>query len=97
MGARFAAALQQGLTEDKIAALDGYHHSNAFTPQEKLALRFAEQMALNHHAIDDDFVRALRAQFTDAQILELGMMIGQYIGVGRLAKVLDLERPVCTL
>ena len=77
--------------------MDGYQDSHAFTPQEKIALHFAEQMALNHHAIDDDFMRTLRAQFTDAQIVELGMMIGQYIGFGRLLMVLDLERPVCTL
>ena len=46
---------------------------------------------------DDDLFRALRVQFTDAQIVELGMMIGQYIGFGRLVSVLDLERPECTL
>jgi len=54
-------------------------------------------MALNHHALDDEFFRQLRSHFTDAQIVELGMMIAQYIGVGRLLMVLDLERPVCTL
>jgi alkylhydroperoxidase family enzyme len=89
--------MQQGLTEEKIAALDTYQESHAFTPQEKIALRFAELMALSHHEIDDDFFRTLRAQFTDAQIVELGMMIGQYIGFGRLVSVLDLERPACTL
>ena len=45
----------------------------------------------------DAFFRQLRAQFTDAQIVELGMMIAQYIGVGRLLMVLDLEHSVCTL
>ena len=89
--------MQHGLTEEKIAALDTSQESNAFTPREKIALRFAELMALSHHEIDDDFFRALRAQFTDAQIVELGMMIGQYIGFGRLVAVLDLERPACTL
>ncbi|MBI3827498.1 MAG: hypothetical protein HY294_16010 [Candidatus Rokubacteria bacterium] len=89
--------MQQGLTEEKIAALDTYQESDAFTAQEKIALRFAELMAMSHHAIDDNFFRALRAQFTDAQIVELGMMIGQYIGFGRLVMVLDLERPACTL
>jgi len=54
-------------------------------------------MALSHHEIDDDFFRTLRVQFTDAQIVELGMMIGQYIGFGRLVSALDLERPACTL
>ena len=89
--------MQGGLTEEKIAALESYQENDAFTPREKVALRFAELMALDHHAIDDDFFRALRVQFTDAQIVELGMMIGQYIGFGRLLMVLDLERPTCTL
>ena len=89
--------MQQGLTEEKIAALDTYQESNAFTPQEKIALRFAELMALSHYEIDDNVFRTLRVQFTDAQIVELGMMIGQYIGFGRFVTVLDLEWPTCTL
>ena len=89
--------MQKGLTEEKIAALDTYRESHDFTPQEKIALRFAELMARSHHEVDDDFFRALRVHFTDAQVLELGMMIGQYIGFGRLVSVLDLERPACTL
>ena len=89
--------MQAGLTEDKIAALERYQESDAFTPREKIALRFAELMALNHQVIDDDMFCALRAQFTDPQIVELGMMVGQYIGFGRLVSVLDLERPVCTI
>ena len=36
--------LQQGLTEDKIATLDDYQDSHAFTLQEKIALHFAEQL-----------------------------------------------------
>jgi hypothetical protein len=57
--------MREGLTEDKIAALERYQASDAFTPQEQIALRFAEQMALNHHALDDEFFRQLRTQFTD--------------------------------
>ena len=89
--------MQEGLTEEKIAALETHQESDAFTPREKIALRFAERMALSHHEIDDDLFRVLRIHFTDAQIVELGMMIGQYIGYGRLVSVLDLERPACTL
>jgi len=84
--------MQDGLSEAKIAALPGYEQSDLFTAQEKLALRFAERMALDHHRIDDAFFHELREQFTDAQIVELGMMIGQYIGFGRLVAVLDLGR-----
>lgn len=54
-------------------------------------------MALSHHEIGDEFFRELRAEFSDAEVLELGMMIGQYIGLGRLLMVLDVERPVCSI
>ncbi len=77
--------------------MDNYEASDLFDIQEKMAIRFAELMASNHHAIDDAFMSGLREQFTDPQILELGMMIGQYLGFGRLVAVLDVERPVCTL
>ncbi len=89
--------MHDGLTEEKIAQIDAYQDSDAFTSQEKLALRFAEKMALSHHEIDDEFFRELRAEFSDAEVLELGMMIGQYIGLGRLLMVLDVERPVCSI
>jgi alkylhydroperoxidase family enzyme len=39
----------------------------------------------------DDFFKLLHKEFNDAEILELGMMIGQYLGFGRLLKVLNLE------
>ncbi|MFB3814191.1 MAG: carboxymuconolactone decarboxylase family protein [Terriglobales bacterium] len=83
--------------EEKIAALDRYQESSLFSAQEKAALHFAELLALNHHAFDDDTMRQLRAHFTDPQIIELGMMIGQYIGAGRLLMVLQVENAVCTL
>ena len=89
--------MQEGLTEEKIAVLATYQDSPVFTPQEQMALHFAEKMALNHHEIDDEFFRSLREHFTDEQIVELGMMIGQYIGFGRLLMVLDLEQPICSL
>jgi alkylhydroperoxidase family enzyme len=54
-------------------------------------------MALEHQSIDDAFFKRLRAEFSDAEIVELGMAIGQYIGFGRLLMVLDVERPVCSL
>jgi|TARA_B100002003_G_scaffold249194_1_gene284858 alkylhydroperoxidase family enzyme len=52
-------------------------------------------MATDHHDIDDAFFDRLHEEFTDPQILELGMLIGQFIGVGRLLMVLDLEPKTC--
>jgi alkylhydroperoxidase family enzyme len=85
--------MENGLTEEKIAQLDA--PTNAFTPRERLALRYAEKLAVDHHSIDDAFFEELHSAFTDAEILELGMMAGQYIGFGRLLKVLDLTPKHC--
>jgi len=79
------------LTEDKIAEIADWQDSDAFTVRERLALRFAEKLALDHKSLDDDFFGKLAAHFSDPEILELGMMIGQYIGFGRLLRALDCD------
>ena len=71
--------------------------SNSYTPRERLAIEYAEKLAVDHHSIDDAFFDKLHGQFTDPEIVELGMMIGQFIGVGRLLMVLDLEPKVCEI
>ena len=54
-------------------------------------------MAVDHHSIDDAFFGRLHGEFTDPEIVELGMLIGQFIGVGRLLMVLDLEPKTCAI
>ena len=83
--------MHKGLSEEKIAQLDLPQEKQSFSPREKLAIRFAEKMALDHRSIDDAFVADLRASYSDAEIVELGMMIGQYIGFGRLLVALGIE------
>lgn len=85
--------MENGLTEEKIAKLDG--EGNGFSDRERLALEYAERLAVDHHNVDDDFFDRLRTEFDDAEILELGMMAGQYIGFGRLLMVLDLTPKFC--
>ncbi len=52
---------------------------------------------MDHHNIDDAFFDRLHKHFSDEQIIELGMMIGQFIGFGRLLMVLDLEPKFCSV
>jgi alkylhydroperoxidase family enzyme len=47
--------------------------------------------------MDDEFFDRLKAIFSEEQVLELGMMIGQFIGFGRLLMVLDLESKFCVV
>ena len=89
--------MENGLTEEKIARLAEYLHDPLFSERERLALEYAEQMALDHVSLGDDFFRRLRTEFSDPEIVELGMAIGQYIGFGRLLHVLEAVQPVCDL
>ena len=42
-------------------------------------------------------MRDLRAQFSEAELLELMMMTGQYIGFGRMLAMLQLEETSCPI
>jgi hypothetical protein len=75
--------MAQGLNEEKIGRLRAYRDDASFTGRERLTLEYAELMALEHTAIGDAFFRRLREELTDAEIVELTMAIGQYIGFGR--------------
>ena len=79
------------MTDTLVVALCDYENHLEFSSREKLALRFAERMALNHLSIDDSFFQDLRQEFSPAEIIELGMLTGLFIGYGRLLAVLDLE------
>lgn len=54
------------------------------TERERAALEFAERLAVAHTTIDDPFMARMRARFTDAEIVELGLITGAFIMLGRL-------------
>jgi alkylhydroperoxidase family enzyme len=85
------------LTEEKISQLDLDKELHGFSDAQCLALEYADRLATDHHNMGDDFFDRLKFYFNDAQILELGMMIGQFIGFGRLLAVLDLQSNFCSL
>jgi hypothetical protein len=54
-------------------------------------------MATDFRSVDAAFMAELREQFSDAEIAELGMMIGQYISLGRLLVVAGGHRGACEI
>ena len=85
-------AVQQGMTEEMVASLAHFEDTD-LPHREKLAVRFAERMALDHQNVDDAFFAELRREFTDPEIFELEMITGMFLGYGRLLAMLDLENP----
>ena len=91
MHARFAVARQEGLTEEKISAIDDYRESTLFSASEKAAIRYADVMAGDHKSASAELFEELRQHFSESEIVELGMRISTFLGYGRLIHVLGLE------
>lgn len=84
--------MQQGLSDELYNAVADYETDDRFTPREKLAIEFAETFATNHTSIGDAFFARLREHFSDPEVLELTMIIGYCVGIGRAFHVLDIAR-----
>ena len=85
--------MEDGLTEAKIEDLDAA--GDSFSERERMAVEYAEMLAIDHHNMDDAFFDRLKAVFSEQEILELGIMADQYIGFGRLLAALDLTPKYC--
>ena len=90
MAMRYGAAVDDGLTEDLVCSLERPKEAENLTDREKAALEFADLFATNHYAIDDGVIAGLRAHFSDAELVELGMYAGYFLGLGRFLASLDI-------
>ena len=69
-----SATLQKrGVGDDKIDALGEWRDSALFSPDERLALEYAEAMTLNR--VDDELRARLKAQWSEDTIVELTGLI----------------------
>ena len=89
---RSNVAKAEGLTEEMIdALLNDYQNSKLLTAKEKAALHYADLFKQGEHAIDKDEVYDdLRKNFSEEEIIELGMLCAQTDGVGKLVKSLNV-------
>ena len=60
-------------------------------------MRFAEKLAADFRTVDVDFKAELREHFSDAEIAELAMMIGQYLAFGRLLVIAGGHKAACEI
>jgi uncharacterized peroxidase-related enzyme len=80
-----------GWTEDQLANLADYESRNDFSPAEKLALRLAEQMTRNERPLSDEEFAALRAHYSEGEIVELMTACGLFNYFNRFNNLLDME------
>ncbi len=60
-------------------------------------MRFAERLATDFRSVDSAFKAELREHFSDAEIAELGLMIGQYLALGRLLVISGADKGACEI
>ena len=90
MAARYDYAVQDGLSEELVCSLEKPHEADDLTDPERAALTYADLMATNHLAINDDTFAALKEHFTDAEIMELCFNVAFFVGIGRMTMALDI-------
>jgi AhpD family alkylhydroperoxidase len=86
---RFPEMADRGVTEELYEHVED-PDAGDYSSQERLAIEYAEKFALDHRSLDDAFFARMRAEFTDAEIVELTAMIGNWLAFGRFQSVLDV-------
>jgi AhpD family alkylhydroperoxidase len=80
-----AEGLDEALVNDVLNA------GARLSPREKAALEYADFFKSGDEAIDSDTVyERLRRHFSEEEIVELGMLCAQTVGVGRLVRSLNI-------
>ncbi len=70
-----ATLLKRGVAMDRIDALATWRESSAFTPEERLALDYAEAMTITAPGVGDDLRRRLKECWENDFIVELTGLI----------------------
>jgi alkylhydroperoxidase family enzyme len=82
--------------EASLEAVSRYATSELFSDAEKAALEYAERFATDSKDIDDDLLARLGTHHSAAEIVDLTLVIGKYLAMGRFMQVLDLDQ-ACTI
>ena len=82
--------------EESLADVSAYRTSTHFSAADRVAIEFAERFATESSAIDDELFARLHRHFTDAEIVDLTLVAGKYLAMGRFMQVFDLDQ-ACAL
>ena len=74
----FGSMLQRldGLDVDRLKEIDNYATSPRYTDDERAAIRYADAMTTDPHAVTDEQVADLRRRFGDDGVIELTYQVG---------------------
>ena len=80
-----------GWTDDQLAHLQNWPQRDDFTAAEKAALRLAETVTRDAHAVSDEQYAELRSFYSEGEIVELLCAIGLFNYFNRFNNALQME------
>jgi uncharacterized peroxidase-related enzyme len=80
-----------GWTDEQLAHLADWSLRADFTPAEKAALRLAETVTLDAHAVTDEQFAELRGFYSEGEIVELLCAIGLFNYFNRFNNALQMQ------
>lgn len=91
MASHTILARNLGWSDDQLAHLSEWPRREDFTPAEKAALRLAETMTRDAHAVTDEQFAELRGFYPEGEIVELMCAIGLFNYFNRFNNALQME------
>lgn len=81
-----------GVDEDVHAQVADWQLSEEFSPVERAALSFTEQFCRDSASIPDSLITELEELLSPAGVVELTLVVGKYVAMGRFMQVLGLDQ-----
>ncbi len=97
LAARYQDSIDDGLTEQLVSQLPEAERTGEFTDREKAAIILARKLAKDHFSVTDEDFERLYEHFSVDEVVELNMLIAQFVGIGRMLAVVNAMDPVCEL
>ncbi len=82
---RFSQAKADGLEESQVAQIQDGYEDSALSARQKLILRYTDIFLTDPHSLDDATRAAMRAEFSDEEIVELTLGLALFMGFSKIA------------
>ena len=83
-------ALQEGMTQEQLDALEDWHGSDCFSDLERAVLEYTDEMTLNVQVADKVFAN-VKQYFNNQHMVELTATIATYNMVSRFLEALQIH------
>lgn len=86
-----ASALRAGMTGNEIAATTPSSSEGLYDEKERLIVEYATTLTRDTDGVTDEMLERMKQHFTDAELVNLTLVVGLYNLTGRFLKALRVD------